>query len=159
MAISKTQPIRPALIDAVDALNEGTSGSGTIAATHPIEISSDGSIGLLYDTDSFSVNTSGKLELLSTLRSIITSMPTLQFGTSNSVTVPANSQVSVDVDFTATTTEEPLVFVSLQHSQNYTNLSVAVSNVTNQQASIVVVNNGSTEVDNLTIDWLAVSGR
>lgn len=159
MAISKTQPMRPALIDAVDAINTGTSGTNSVSATHPISVASDGAISLLYNTDSLTVNTEGQLEIPSTLLNVIKETPMLQFGTSNSVTVQAGSQASVDITFSSTTTEEPIVFTSLQHAQNYTNLSCHVSSVTNQQASIIVVNNGSSDVENLTIDWLAVSGR
>lgn len=159
MAISKNQPMRPALIDAIDAINEGTSGSGTVSVNAPLEIDSEGKIGLLYDPSSLSVDGQGQIGLLSTILDVIHEVPHIQFGTSNSITVGALQQASVDITFSSTTTEEPVIFVNLQHSGTYGDLTWYVRSVTNQQASITIVNNGSQDAEEVIVDWLAISGR
>lgn len=159
MSISKRQPMRPALIDAIDAINEGTSGTGTIGATAPINIDTDGRVSLRLDPSTLFVTNDGGLSIVSTLLDVIHETPMLQFGTSNAVSVDSLQQVTVDVTFSHATTEEPLVFVNIQHLTTYGNLAWHVSSVTNQQASIVITNNGTQNVDGITVNWLAISGR
>lgn len=159
MPISKRQPMRPALIDVIDAINEGTSGAGTLGATAPIIIDTDGRVSLRLDPSTLFVTNDGGLSIVSTLLDVIHEMPMLQFGTSNTVSVAALQQATIDVTFSHATTEEPLVFVNLQHVAAYDDLAWHVSSVTNQQASIVITNNGTQDVDGITVDWLAVSGR
>lgn len=159
MAISKRQPMRPALIDAIDAINEGRGGTGTISAAAPVHVDEDGRVSLRVDPAVFHTDDSGNLTLSAQLLNVIHETPMLQFGTSNAISVGALQRTTIDVTFSQTTTEEPLVFVNLQHTGTYGDLTWHVSNVTNQQASVVIVNNGSQDVDGVTVDWLAVSGR
>lgn len=152
------QPMRPALIDAVDAINSGTSGAGTLTVEFPLEVSSDGSVTLKYDQTSLSLSDAGVLRVVPALVDVIQSVPTLDHGTSNSITVPANSVATVDVSFTAKV-EVPIVFTSLQYEGTSGALSAYVSSVSNSQASIVIRNDSATDADNVTVDWLTISGR
>lgn len=158
MAISKAQPMRPALIDAVDSINSGTSGSGTLTVAFPLEVDSDGRVTLKYDDTSLSTSDAGVLRVIPALVDVIQSVPTIDHGTSNSITVPANSIATVDVSFIAKV-EVPIVFTSLQYAGSAGALSAYVSSVSNSQASIVIRNDTSTDADDVTIDWLTISGR
>lgn len=87
----------------------------------------------------------------------LTHVPAMEFGTSNTVDVPANSNTRIDINFSATKTEAPIVICGLQHDTG--NLNCIVTGVTNQQFSVTVYNLASTDVTGATIDWLAISGR
>lgn len=100
-----------------------------------------------------------KLYSLRQVAAFVETLPAMEFGTSNTVTVPAVSQATVDVTFGSAKTEAPVLFVNLQHSAAYGDLTWYVQSVTNQQAAIVVVNNGSEDATDITVDWLAISGR
>lgn len=84
-------------------------------------------------------------------------VPAMEFGTSNSVDVSANSNATVDITFGSVKTEAPVVLCGLQHESG--NLACIVSGVTNQQCSIIVYNLTSTDVTGVTVDYLAISGR
>lgn len=90
---------------------------------------------------------------------VVASTPSMEYGTSNSVSVPANAHTLVDVTFGTAKTEAPIVFTSVQHATAGVNLICTVQSVTNQQASLCVTNLGTTDVDNITVDWIAISGR
>lgn len=96
------------------------------------------------------------VSLTDAVYSVIQEMPALEFGVSNSLSVPANSNVNGEITFTATKTEAPLVFCSVQTNAD---LHCVVEQVTNQQFAFKVYNNGNTDAENVTLDWLAVSGR
>lgn len=100
-----------------------------------------------------------KVYSLRQVAAFVETLPAIEFGTSNAVTVPAVSQATVEVTFGSAKTEAPVLFVNLQHSAAYGDLTWYVQSVTNQQAAIVVVNNGSEEATGITVDWLAISGR
>lgn len=101
--------------------------------------------------------TSAKLE--SSLANVISSMPSIEFGQSSSLDIPAASHITVDVTFSATKTEAPLAFATLQTSSADATVSVTVQSVTNSQVSFTVANTGSTDISGATLDWLTVSGR
>lgn len=93
-----------------------------------------------------------------TLYAFLQTVPALEFGTSNSIVVPANSQIAIDIEYAAKT-ETPVIFTNLQYAATSGKISAYVQSATNQQASIVVVNTGDTDAGDVTVDWLAVSGR
>lgn len=136
MPINRQQPMRPALLDtmnAVDAFEAQTVPNGSI--------------------------TNEKLSTeLQQAMSFLSTVPEFEFGTSNSISVPANSQATVDITFSAKT-ETPIVFTSLQYTPTSGQLMSYVSTVSNTQASIVLVNLTQTDADNVTVDWLTISGR
>lgn len=194
MQISKQQPMRPAEIELIDAINSGSlvedgsiteakiaDGSITEAkiATHAVAYSQLANASVAEEKLANTSVTTAKIKdnavtttkiaqnaitsdrLSSDIRSQLTfleSVPSLVFGTSNSVTVSANSYTTVDVTF-AQQTEVPVVFTSLQCATASVDLTAHVQSVTNTQASIVVHNAGSTDVSDVTVDYLAIAGR
>lgn len=103
--------------------------------------------------------THGNLYSLRSIGAIVASVPSMEYGTSNSITVSAGSHTAVDVTFAAAKTEAPVVFPAIQCATAGVNLIATVQSVTNSQASIVVTNLGTTDVEGVTVDWLALSGR
>lgn len=85
------------------------------------------------------------------------SVPAQEFGTSNAITVQANSNTSINISFGSTKTKVPIVLCGLQNASD--NLSCIVSDVTNQQFSVTVYNHSSTDASGVIIDWFAISGR
>lgn len=85
------------------------------------------------------------------------SVPAMEFGTSNSVDISANSNTSVDITFGNVKTEAPVVLCGLQHESG--NLACIVMGVTNSQCSVKVYNLTSTDVTGVTVDYIAISGR
>lgn len=98
--------------------------------------------------------TSAKLD--ATLRTLISSFPTLTYGESAATSVPANSSVLVDVTFPSALTEAPNVYCM---ARSTVCVECNVEQVTNQQASIRLYNNTASDADGVSIDWLAISGR
>lgn len=90
---------------------------------------------------------------------LLQSVPALEFGTSNSVTVGANSYTVVDITFGSTKTENPVVFPAIQSATVGAKLIGTVQSVTNAQCSICVTNLGTTNVSDVTVDYLAISER
>lgn len=120
--------------------------------------------GNLQYTDGLdgSIITDGTLDtsaFVTDLKNLIEGLPAIEFGQSNSVSVPGNSSATVEVTFTATKTEAPLVFATLQTANSGTQVSVTCQSVTNAQASFIVSNLTSTDITDGTLDWLAISGR
>lgn len=101
--------------------------------------------------------TAAKLD--TTISNVISSMPALEFGQSNTLSISAGSHTTVDITFAATKTEAPLLFATLQTASADATVSVTVQSVTNQQASIIVANTGTADITDGTLDWLAISGR
>lgn len=163
MAISKQQPMRPALLETIDAVNSITPG-GTISA----RVLEDGSVttaklatsavtgAKVLDGEISEPKLSKGVQDMLTFLSTV---PEIDFGTSNDVSVPANSIASVDVTFAHPKTEAPVVFVGVQHPTNYGELTWHVRNSTNQQCTIIIANHGNADATGVTVDWLAISGR
>ena len=84
-------------------------------------------------------------------------LPAMEYGTSSSVNVPANSNATVDIAFESVKTEAPVVLCSLKHASG--KIACVVSGITNNQCSIIVYNLTSTDVTGVTVDYLAISGR
>lgn len=96
------------------------------------------------------------ISLTDAVYAVVQSMPALEFGTSNSLTVPGNSNVTGEITFAAPKTEAPLIFCSIQ---GMADLHCVVEQVTNQQFAFRVYNAGNADAEAVTLDWLAVSGR
>lgn len=89
--------------------------------------------------------------------SFLASVPTIQYGTSNSVDVAGNSSADVTVSFGTTKTESPVVICGLQHSSG--NLTCVVTQVTNLEFAARIFNLSNTDVTDVTLDYIALSGR
>ena len=87
---------------------------------------------------------------------LIESFPMLTYGESDTTTVSANSNTLVDITFPSALTEVPNVYCM---ARSTVCIECNVEQVTNQQVSIRLYNNTSTDADSVSIDWLAISGR
>ena len=88
--------------------------------------------------------------------SFLTSVPDLEFGTSNSFDVSAGSYYDCTVTFTIKT-EAPIVLCGLQHTTG--KMTYIVTDVTNQQFNARVFNLTTADITGVTLDWLTISGR
>ena len=80
----------------------------------------------------------------------------MEFGTSDSFNIQANSYYDCTVAFN-TKTAIPIVLCGLQHETG--NMACTVTSVTNQQFNARVFNLTATDITAAKIDWLAISGR
>ena len=105
----------------------------------------DGTISIIdLDTD------------IQNLLSFLESLPVMEFGTSDSFNIQANSYYDCTVAFN-TKTAIPIVLCGLQHETG--NMACTVTSVTNQQFNARVFNLTATDITAAKIDWLAISGR
>ena len=88
--------------------------------------------------------------------SFLASLPVIEFGTSDSFDIQANSYYDCTVTFNTKTTI-PIVLCGLQHETG--NMACTITSVTNQQFSARVFNLTATDITAAKIDWLAISGR
>ena len=88
--------------------------------------------------------------------SFLASLPAIEFGTSDSFDIQANSYYDCTVTFNTKTTI-PIVLCGLQHETG--NMACTITSVTNQQFSARVFNLTATDITAAKIDWLAISGR
>ena len=88
--------------------------------------------------------------------SFLASLPVMEFGTSDSFDIQANSYYDCTVTFNTKTTI-PIVLCGLQHETG--NMACTITSVTNQQFSARVFNLTATDITAAKIDWLAISGR
>ena len=89
--------------------------------------------------------------------SFLASLPAMEFGTSDSFDIQANSYYDCTVKFNAKTTM-PIVLCGLQHATGNMACTV-ITSVSNQQFSARVFNLTATDIAAAKIDWLAISGR
>ena len=95
-------------------------------------------------------------ELQAQIDFIIT-IPTIEFGKSNTIDVSGSSSQEITINFASTKPEAPIVFCGLQHASG--KLACTVTHVTNMQFSVSVYNLATTDITGVTVDWLAISGR
>lgn len=88
--------------------------------------------------------------------SFLASLPAMEFGTSDSFDIQANSYYDCTVTFNTKTTI-PIVLCGLQHETG--NMACTVTSVTNQQFSARVFNLTANAITAAKIDWIAISGR
>lgn len=175
MPINRTQPMRPAEIEMADLLDAYTAqvlpdGAVTTGMLADLAVTTDKIADGAVTTDKLasgsvdntalaqrSVNMAKLSTPIQNMLSFLQTVPSLEFGTSNSVDVPANSNTSVDVTFGSTKTEAPVVLCGVQHATAH--LTCMVTATTNQQFSVTVYNDTSTDATGATVDYLAISGR
>lgn len=159
--ISKTQPMREGEIDTVDTVN-AMLGSFPLG-TEDIADAQITNAKLAADavtTDKIldgTINTSDLNTGIQNQLSFLASIPTIQYGTSNSVDVDGNSYAEVTVNFGTAKTEAPVVICGIQHDSS--NLNCIVTQVTNLQFVARIYNLSSTSVTGVTLDYIALSGR
>lgn len=94
-------------------------------------------------------------ELLSYLKTL----PDIEFGYSDIGTIAAGGFKTVDITFSSTKTEAPSVFANVCANADGVALVAYVKYSTTTGATLAVSNLGSSEVQNVTVDWFALSGR
>ena len=104
----------------------------------------------------YSVTAAKLAESIQTQLSFLASVPNLEFGTSSSFSVSGSSYQDVNVAFT-TNAKEPIVLCVVKHATG--NLNCVVTAVTNQTFIARVYNLTTTNVSDVTLDWLTISGR
>lgn len=96
---------------------------------------------------------------LQSIEAICQVLPSIEFGYSQeSYTVPANSSVKATVNLGETKVEPPSVFVDVQ-ANTESEVSSVVLWVTTTQFQVALHNSSNSEVQNVTFDYLILSGR
>lgn len=88
----------------------------------------------------------------------VVTLPSFEFGYSDSLTLKASSGTTFDVTFAETKAYPPHVFTSVQCNTRDA-ITAEVQYATMTGARIAVFNFGESEVQNVTVDWLAIVGR
>lgn len=158
MSVSLEQPMREAEIDLVELVNANETAIAQEVKTRTEQythLHQD-----IVDTNATVTELGNSLNTLNeTVGKIGDRVTAMEFGTSNSVSISANSHTVVDITFESAKTEEPFVFPAIQSATAGVNLIATVQSVTNAQCSICVTNLGTTDVSDVTVDYLAISGR
>ena len=92
------------------------------------------------------------------LAAYLKTLPDIEYGYINVGTVGATSYVEKTITFASTKTEAPSVFVTPYVNANSI-INAYVKTVSTTNAVIVIRNNTTTSLSNVTLDWLAISGR
>ena len=96
---------------------------------------------------------------LQSIEAICQVLPSIEFGYSQeSNTIPANSSVKAIVNLSETKVEPPSVFVDVQANTN-SEVSSVVMWVTTTQFQVALHNSSNSDVQNVTFDYLILSGR
>ena len=86
-------------------------------------------------------------------------LPDFEFGFKNVGSIAANSSSAVTLTFNSAKAEAPIILSNAVANGSNLNLSAYTQYSTTTQAVVNVVNNASTSVSNVTLDYMAVSGR
>lgn len=89
--------------------------------------------------------------------SSMASIPVIQYGTSSIANVAGNGSTDVTIGFGTTKTDPPIVICGIQHTSG--NLTCMVTQVTASEFTARIFNAGSTDVDAVTLDYIALSSR
>lgn len=160
--INRAKQAENNLSDADKALSQAISDTNTslkadITAEYKRANTAENNLSILYDQLSTSIN-SIKTSI-NQLTPIVDTIPDFEYGYSDSVTIPAANTVSVDITFNKEFKETPQVFTELMCN---TLINILVSHVTyvdTTKCTIKLYNGGTTEVQNVTVDYLALAGR
>ena len=98
-------------------------------------------------------------ESLQLLLDYLETLPDVEYGYKDVGTLAAGSTTTTSIVFDSTKTEAPMVFVTPVANGNNLDISAYTQYTTTTNAVIVIRNNGSVSVSNITLDYLALSGR
>ena len=87
------------------------------------------------------------------------SLPDIEYGISNQFVAPAKGFIEVEVTFSNSKSVEPIVIGILNVNANSKFIGCYVKYVSFSGATFVIFNDTDSEVTNINIDWLAISGR
>lgn len=93
------------------------------------------------------------------LATYLATLPDIDFGYTSSFDLDAGKTKIVDFYFSSYKTEAPSLFVTPYCNVSTASLSFVVTTVGTHNASVVVTNNSTSKISNITLDWLAISGR
>lgn len=96
---------------------------------------------------------------LQTLLAFCKTLPAFEFGYSESVSIPASGTTSVEITFDKVFEETPQVFTEVMCNTLNNILVAHVTYVDTTKATIKLYNGGVGQVDNVTVDYLALAGR
>ena len=123
---------------------------GDLAAKFPVQTENIGDAQV----------TEAKLEAdLQTLLEFCKTLPDFEFGYSEVVSIPASGTTSVEITFNKTFDETPQVFTEVMCNTLNNILVSHVTYVDTTKATIKLYNGGVGQVDNVTVDYLALAGR
>ena len=135
---------------AVDAEEVLTNLYGDLAAKFPVQTEN---IGDAQVTEAKLAND------IQELLAFCKTLPDFEFGYSESVSIPASGTTSVEVTFNKTFEETPQVFTEVMCNTLNNILVAHVTYVDTNKATIKLYNGGVGQVDNVTVDYLALAGR
>lgn len=174
MTISKQQPMREAEIAILDYLENDPVSSEQERATQvesELQIAinteysratnAENTLTNLYGnlTSKFPIGLSSLDSDLKAAIDFVNTLPAFELGYSESITIPAASTASVDVTFDKVFTEKPYVFTEVMCNTLSNILVSHVTYVDTTKATIKLYNGGTTAVQNVTVDYLALAGR
>ena len=87
------------------------------------------------------------------------SLPDIEYGISNQFIAPAKGFIEVEVTFSNSKSVEPIIIGVLNVNANSKFIGCYVKYVSFSGATFVIFNDTDSEVTNINIDWLAISGR
>ena len=93
------------------------------------------------------------------LATYLATLPDIDFGYTSSFDLDAGKTKTIDFYFSSYKTEAPSLFVTPYCNVSTASLSFVVTTVGTHNASVVVTNNSTSKISNITLDWLAISGR
>lgn len=130
MAISKEQPMRPALIDVVDEFGNMQGGLETT------------------------------IERIGALERDYAAIPVFEYGSSPDNEVPLNSSIGVDIEFSEAKQSTPHVLISVECDETedspISNCYGIIISATNTGFSVRVHNLDTVNAETVTINWLAI---
>lgn len=167
MAISKTQPMREAEIELVDAMNAAQDDvtalreasnelSSTLEETNTVVGQLNAEIG--QEIDNRIAADSTLSNRLDAAEESITAFPIFEFGATEGEELQAGTSVGVDIEFTAAKEAIPHVLISVESDETegyIAECSGVISNITLDGFS-VRLHNDSADTATIIINWLAI---
>lgn len=152
MSVSYTQPMREALKASMDAIN--TEMPEAISA-----VSNSLQASINAEVSRASTAENNLTQLYGQLASIVNAIPDFEYGYSDSFSIVAGSSTSVDITFNKTFNETPQVFTTCFCNTDMNIITEFVKYVSTTKCTVKVFNGGTTDVSDVTIDYLALAGR
>ena len=164
--INTAQPMREVEQDIAKYLNNNDFAS-SISSLVDKDAILQGNINLVNDKFPVKTDNIGNAQItkdklhesLQLLLDYLETVPDIEYGYKDVGTLAAGSTTTTSIAFDSTKTEAPMVFVTPVANGNNLDISAYTQYTTTTSAVIVIRNNGSVSVSNITLDYLALSGR
>lgn len=152
MSVSYIQPMRESLKATLDAIN-----ADLPKAISAVSESLQANINAEVSRASTAEN--NLTQLYGELASIVNTVPDFEYGYSDSFSITAGSSTSVDITFNKEFKETPQVFTTCFCNTDTNIIIEIVKYVSPLKCTVKVFNAGTTDVSNVSIDYLALAGR